>query len=256
MGKKAVFGFCLGGFCFSALLGLSTLAQAASCDLKAIPAGLGKHPSFSDGTSYVDAAKNYTLNQPFTVKPGEPVIRRQVKRAMRSFRFPQDVLYKADWFLAPKYRLEAGRKYFASQETTSQLWAISFSDSTGAAYLFLDKDGHLCDHVGSYYSSNNNWVLLHGTYAAQPDVAAAGAEDVDPNVSDGVAILLDKIDSVSVTLSIRRLVDGQYKDEGAQSFDTLSGQISIKGYKIRINSVANGQASFSVVEEPAPGQAG
>ena len=229
-------------------LGVSAVVHAASCDLGRVPSGFGKSPVFSGGSFAAEAVKNYTLNQPFTVKVGEPVIRTRI--GSRSYTFPQEVLYKADWFLAPKYRLEAGRSYVAQQESSTQLWAIVFSDSTGAAYLFLDKDGHLCDRVGSWYRSNNNWVLLHGNYSAQPDVAATAADVVDPANTKGTVVLLDSLDAVSIGLSIRHMENGVYQDSVKQSFDNLAGLISIQGYRIKINSVGNGEASFTVVGEP------
>ena len=235
-----------------AFLGASALAHAATCDFSRVPRGLGKSPAFTSAVGNVDAAKNYTLNQPFTVKVGEPVIRRQVRKAAHTLSFPQGIDYKADWFLAPRYHLDAGRRYSVVQEPNSLLWAIVFGDSTGAAYLFLDKDGHLCDHVGSYYISNGNWTLLHGNYTAQPDVAAAPADEVDPSSASGIAILLDNLDAVSIGLSVRHMESGVYGDNVKLSFDNLAGVISVQGYRIKVNSVGSGEASFSVMEEPAP----
>ncbi len=246
MGMRTLFAFGL------ALCGASAPAHAATCDFSRVPWGIGKSPTFTSSSSNVDAAKNYTLKQPFTVKVGEPVIRRQLRKAAHILTFPQDVGYKSDWFLSPKYQLDAGRRYSVVQESNSQLWALIFSDSTGAAYLFLDKDGHLCDRVGSYYRSNGNWVLLHGNYSAQPDVAAVPADEVDPGSASGIAILLDSLDAVSIGLSIRHMENGVYRDNIKQSFDNLAGVISIQGYQIKVNAVGNGEVSFSVIEEPAP----
>lgn len=246
MGIRTRFAFGL-AFCAA-----SALAHAATCDFSRLPRGLGKGPEFSSAVGNVEVAKSYTLNQPFTVRPGEPVIRRQVRKAAHTLSFPQDIAYKADWFLAPKYRLDGGRKYSVVQETNTQLWAIVFGDSTGAAYLFLDQDGHLCDHVGSYYNSNGNWVLLHGNYTAQPDVAAKPADEVDPGSASGIAILLDSLDAISIGLAVRHMENGVYSDDVKQSFDNLAGVISIQGYQIKVNSVGNGEASFSVISEPAP----
>jgi hypothetical protein len=234
-----------------AMFSLSETSLSATCNFGTLQSD--RRPVFA---AVIDSTKNYAIGQPISVKFGEPIIRRQAPRA-NYVSFPEDVVYKTGSF--SNERLRGGYKYVITHEVGdigSSLSTITLPD-TGSGYsryLFLSEEGKLCDYFGIYNTKRSQFNLIdYKKNVAIPDVAAVPAGDSSD--TNGITVLLDRVDAVSISLSVRYMHNGVYEASVlAKSFDNSMNVITIVGYEIEVNSLGADGGTFTVIKEPRPPQ--
>ncbi|MGH8445263.1 MAG: hypothetical protein ACREVL_08345 [Solimonas sp.] len=232
-------------------------AQAADCGLQdkvALRMFVTKPKDIFGASAEPVVTTSYRLGEPFDVKAGDLVLRRQISPANEIASFAEDVVYRSGIPFSTRYTLGKDQRYTLLKVTPAPalralvLPALHDGDDE---YLFLDAQGKLCEHALVYERKREYLVYRAGSYHAEPDVAATIAPGTpDATSGTGDAIVLSSLDPAALELSMRKSVDGRMGDAQKQSFDVRSAQIDIAGYGLRINSIKDGVASITVVSEP------
>lgn len=197
---------------------------------------------------------SYRLGEPFDVKLGELVLRRQVNPAGQTATFAEDVEYGTSLPFTTKYTLQKDHAYtlldIPSAPTLRALVLPTQKEGTDE-YLFLNAEGRLCEHALTYVHWNENISYRAGSYHAKPDVAATLTTGTpDATRGDNTAIILAGIDAAGIDFTTRASVDGKMGEAQHRAFDRRNGQLDIDGFKLKIEEIREDGLRLSVVGEP------
>ncbi|NKF22343.1 hypothetical protein [Solimonas marina] len=247
-----------------ALLAVTAVpAYASDCDLEdtvvlklfsTTPADL-----FAPAAAPV-VSTSYHIGQSFDVKVGDVLLRRMISPAGQTASFADDIQYGSRLPFTKTYKLAKGQPYaLLDIPAAPQLHALVVpSDDSGTdEYLFLDSQGHLCEHALKFVHWNENITYRAGTYRAKPDTAATISTSTpdDRTQGDGTTIVLNGIDAAAIDLTTRKTVDGTMSAAQHASFDRSNPEIHIDGFVLKVDAVRDDGMTLSVVAEPKPADA-
>lgn len=200
--------------------------------------------------------RSYSPGQAFTVKTGEVLLRRQANPAAATARFATDIVYRTGMPLSPDYVLKAATAYrLLDVPRAPALKALPLPprDEGIDEYLFLDREGHLCESVMVYKKKREFLSYRAGSYTATPDAAAQiAAASPDGSRGRGDALVLGSIDAAAIELISHPSVDGVMGEAVKQGFDRQKTLIEFAGYTLRIDAVGADALTLAVLGEPAP----
>ncbi|NGY04567.1 hypothetical protein [Solimonas terrae] len=239
------------------LLMLLPTAQAADCNLEkqVVLQLFATKPSdlFTPAAAPV-VTTSYRLGEAFDVKVGDVILRRQINPAGETASFADDVSYGSSLPFTVKYKLAKDQSYtLLAIPAAPDLRALvlpALHDGMDE-YLFLTKDGQLCEHVLTYTHWNEAINYRIGSYKASPDIAATIATGTpDASLGNGTTLILNGIDAAAIDLSSRVAANGKMGEATHQAFDRSLNEIQFAGFRLKIESVTSDGLRLSVVGEP------